>query len=62
MGLTKIAVPGLVVNQAHGDVPAGCPPDSRVARLLALQIVPRDVAVRFLHNSHGKVGSFQKVK
>lgn len=60
--LTEIAAPCLVVDQTHGDVPASSSPDSGVARLLALQIVPCDIAVRFLHNSHSKVGCFQKIK
>lgn len=42
------------MNQAHGDDPASSPPHSGVARFLALQIVPVDVAV-FPRDSHSKV-------
>lgn len=61
-GLTEVAVACPVVDQAHGDVPASSSPHGGVARLLTLQVVPADILVRLLHNSHSKVGCFQKIK
>lgn len=61
-GLTEVAVACPVVDQAHGDVPASSSPHSGVAWLLTLQVVPVDVWVTLLHNSHSKVGCFQKIK
>lgn len=61
-GLTEVAAACPVVDQAHGDVPASSSPHGGVARLLTLQVVPVDILVRLLHNSHSKVGRFQKIK
>lgn len=51
--LTKLAVVDPAEQQTHRDVPASRSVYASVARLLALQVVPGDARVRFLHHSHG---------